>query len=250
VGFTSALSPDGKLIATAAKSVTLRDAATGKQIGKPLTHGEEEILSVTFSPDSKQLATITYGGAVRLWDSASHELVAKLPSERYSSGDVRPAIAFSSDGKKLALAYGADLGLWDWALRKQLHRHDIASQYIFRAMAISRAGVIAFSSSDGKVGLLDANTFAVEELKAGPTNSLAFSPDGKILATGGDDGILRLWDWASRRELITLRGHPDVIMSIGFSPDGKKLASWDFNMLRVWHAPDPATPLERKPAGP
>src|ERR671933_29694 len=56
-------------------------------------------------------------------------------------------------------------------------------------------------------------------------HSVAFSPDGKLLASGGSDGTVKLWDPQSGEELRTLSGHPNIANSVAFSPDGKLLAS-------------------------
>jgi len=67
---------------------------------------------------------------------------------------------------------------------------------------------------------------------------------------GGDDGTLKLWSTASRRELLTLKGHSSRIRSVAFSPDGTKLATIDSQTLRVWHAPtDAEVAVETKAPG-
>lgn len=60
---------------------------------------------------------------------------------------------------------------------------------------------------------------------SGRVASVAFSPDGKVLATGSEDQTVKLWDVASGQELATLQGHTDVVSSVSFSPDGTILAT-------------------------
>src|SRR5262249_39963234 len=58
-----------------------------------------------------------------------------------------------------------------------------------------------------------------------PVRCLAYAPDGRTLASGGDDRTVRLWDLAAGREAATLTGHTDWVRALAFSPGGKRLAS-------------------------
>src|SRR5919202_1832355 len=69
----------------------------------------------------------------------------------------------------------------------------------------------------------------------GTVFAVAFSPDGKLLATGGSDGVVRCWEVTSGRELLTCKGHSNVVASVAFSPDGKTLASGsDDRTIKLW----------------
>ncbi|MEG4346130.1 NACHT domain-containing protein [Microcoleus sp. A003_D6] len=71
----------------------------------------------------------------------------------------------------------------------------------------------------------------------GSVRSVIFSPDGKLLATGDSDGVVRLWEASSCREILTCKGHTNIVESVAFSPDGKILASGSYDKtIRLWDA--------------
>src|SRR4051812_41113999 len=70
----------------------------------------------------------------------------------------------------------------------------------------------------------------------GPVRAMAYSPDGRLLAAGGDDMKVRLWDLASGELLFTLSQHTDWVRALAFSPDGQLLASGGWNGKVVFHS--------------
>src|SRR5437660_12553033 len=78
--------------------------------------------------------------------------------------------------------------------------------------------------------------------------SVAFSPDGARLASGGEDNTVRLWDAKTGAVVQTLTGHTGLVASVAFSPDGARLASRDQKQIKIWDVqsrneiPDEAAP--------
>jgi WD40 repeat protein len=77
---------------------------------------------------------------------------------------------------------------------------------------------------------------------------IAFSPNGRLALSGGFDRTVRLWEVATGKQLLSLRGHEALVYGVAFSPDGQKALSGSFDTtVRLWRLPRPQVKSELRP---
>jgi competence ComEA-like helix-hairpin-helix protein len=220
------------------KSVLLENTQTNQQLLHYFHGNTFPVATVAFSPDGKMLASA--GTDILLWNMETYQVIGK-PLAGHTAGVL--SVVFSADGKIL-VSSSADktVILWNVATGQPIRRLNInVSTY---AVAFSPDGKMLAGSSDGAIYLWNVATGEVigqlsTKYSSQVTTIIAFSPDGKTLATGDNNSTITLWDIASRQMI----GQPFTeqtdsswaIWSIAFSPDGKTLASGNqFGTLILW----------------
>ena len=187
---------------------------------------------MSFSPDGTVLASGSYDETIRLWDVASGQQEAILEGHAPWATPGISSVAFSPDGSTLASGSGDEtVRLWDSATGKLLDMHE--ARGAVHSLSHSPDGAVAIVSGHGTLAFWDPATGRVDYILPGhatEVRSLAFSPDGSILASGHLDGLVGLWDTADGRPRSLnghsrAAGHPGVVNSVAFSPDGATLAS-------------------------
>ena len=201
-----------------------------------LTASSGVVTALAYSPDGATLAAGYSGGAIRLWDLASHQPIST------TSWDGTPlALAFSGGGKQLEVADAAAVGTWNLTDRARITARPFASPAHTNAVAFSQDGqTVATGGADGNVRLWDAATG--QEIgppmssDAKPVAAVTFSPDGTLVAAGSADGNVQLWDTATEQEAGTaLVAGAAEVDALAFSQDGKLLATGGQDgAVRLW----------------
>jgi len=231
-------SPDGKLLATASWDHTAKiwDAVSGNLL-TTLSGHNKNVNAVALSPDSTHLATASEDGTVNIWDARADR---RLPLWSVEHDGEATVVAFSPDGKLLATA-GKDqkVKFWDTLSASELFTLSVKGRWIVSLAFSSDGQRIAIASVDppSSTELWDISSRGRLFNLPGQINAVAFSPDGKLLATAGRDKTAKIWDATTGQNLRTLAGHIDQVRDIAFSPDGTRLvtASAD-RTARVWDA--------------
>jgi WD40 repeat protein/DNA-binding SARP family transcriptional activator len=236
----AALSPNGKILAIADGTVRLFDVATWRQIGAPLATRAGSVYALAFSRDSATLATAsvtkTIDAVIQTWDVATHRQTSAFTFD--GASEVHPlSIALSPDGKTLAAIGAADSATGLVRLFNVPAWRETGPSFtggnLYLGGAFSPDGkTLATSSLDGEVRLWDVATGRqvgkVLSVGSSVAGSLAFSPDGGILAVAaseGQSGTVRLFDVATGEQIGTPFTLSVPLVRLTFSPDGKTLSA-------------------------
>jgi len=208
-----AFAPRGQTLASGGADHSVRCWSLEPADGPVVLKGHDKgVRAMAFAPDGKTLASGSMDQTVRLWDLATHQERAKLKGHT----DVVSTVAFSPDGRTLASGDG--------------------DPSILASLVSAKSRATQLREKPGEIKLWDVPSGqerASLRGHASPVFSVAFAPHASMLASGGEDMSVILWDSAGTEQL-TLTGHTGEVNSVAFAADGGMLISGgDDHTIRV-----------------
>jgi WD40 repeat protein len=245
-----AFSPDGQTIVTGSDGspgrVQLWNLQGNPGYSFPVPDGA--INSVAFSPDGRMIVAANAGnlGKLWLWDLQSNKIHNfPIPKDK-DEADLR-SVTFTSDSRKIISVSNGQEGdvsggpviLRLWNLTGKLIKQSL---YYAPDIAVSADGQYAVTGSWGgsasspvKLWDLQSNPIDVFSGHEGAVNSVAISPDGQTIVSGGEDKTVRLWNLQGQFLTLNPLTHGGAVKAVAISPDGQTIVSGsDDKTVRLW----------------
>jgi WD40 repeat protein len=195
----------------------------------------KSVNSISFTPDGKRLATASTDGTVRIWSFPKGKTLRILPRQ--------VAVAFSPDGRRLAtVSAKGRVVLWDARSGSDIATLPVLDRRIL-PLAFTGDGRTLLAGGAGpiyRVALPEGSLDGSLEGHRSVVACLCLSPDGKLLASTGADGALRIWSTRTWRETLKISLRAKGIFQIAFAPDGRSVTVGADNLIRTFGVKDGA----------